>query len=141
MKFSRYFKIKYKKTAKHLDQIYVGEIGLKCQENFNFSISQFESSLKSLKRIIKKKNFLILRSTPFWFLTRKPRDVRMGRGKGSPTLKVFPIKSGKILFEIKSIIKHRTAVRALNSCRIRLPIKTVIINKSDKCKNYTKGSW
>jgi large subunit ribosomal protein L16 len=62
----------------------------------------------------------------------------MGRGKGSPALKVFPMKAGKILFEFKNV-EESLLVKALKSSAIRLPIKTVIIKKYDKRSDSIKG--
>jgi large subunit ribosomal protein L16 len=77
---------------------------------------------------------------PFWMLTRKPRDVRMGRGKGSPTVKVYPLKAGKIIFEFKNV-NETLLLRALKSSSLRLPVPTKIIKKYDKRTDCIKGSW
>jgi large subunit ribosomal protein L16 len=55
----------------------------------------------------------------------------MGRGKGSPALKIFPVKRGTVLFEIKGI-EERSVIKAFNSSALRLPAKCVIIKKYDK---------
>jgi large subunit ribosomal protein L16 len=72
-------------------------------------------------------------------LTRKPRDVRMGRGKGSPTVKVYPLKAGKIIFEFKNV-NETLLLRALKSSSLRLPVPTKIIKKYDKRTDCIKGS-
>jgi large subunit ribosomal protein L16 len=72
-------------------------------------------------------------------LTRKPRDVRMGRGKGSPSLKVYPLKAGKIIFEIKGISKG-PVIRALQSSALRLPVSTTIVKKYDQRTDNIKSS-
>lgn len=63
----------------------------------------------------------------------------MGRGKGNPSLKVYPLKAGKIIFEIKNVSESIT-IKALHSSSLRLPILTKIIKKNDKCTNSIKGS-
>lgn len=141
MKFKKYFKIKHKgNNINQHDSIYFGSIGLKALGSCNLTLEQVNSSIKSIKRVIKKKNFLIVKALPFWSLTRKPRDVRMGRGKGNPSVNVFPLKAGKIIFEVKNV-NENLAYKAFNSCSLRLPILTKIVKKNDKCTNSIKGSW
>jgi large subunit ribosomal protein L16 len=72
-------------------------------------------------------------------LTRKPRDVRMGRGKGSPALKVYPLRAGKIIFEFKGV-KRDLVLRALKTSTLRLPIQTIIVKKYDKRTDNFKSS-
>jgi ribosomal protein L16/L10AE len=66
MKFKKYFKIKYKNNNvfEH-DKIHFGDFGLKSLGNCNLTSEQLSSAIKSIKRIIKKKNFLIIKATPF----------------------------------------------------------------------------
>jgi len=141
MKFKKYFKIKYKNNNIYeRDLIHFGNFGLKSLGNCNLTSEQLTSSLKAIKRVIKKKNFLIIKALPFWMLTRKPRDVRMGRGKGSPAIKVYPLKAGKIIFEFKDV-NETLLLRALKSSSLRLPVPTKIIKKYDKRTDCVKGSW
>lgn len=141
MKFKKYFKIKYSgnNSFQH-DNIHFGQLGLKCLGSTNITTEQLSAAIKSIKRIIKKKNFLIVKALPFWSLTRKPRDVRMGRGKGSPSLKVYPLKAGKIIFEFKNVEEH-LAIKAFKYCSLRLPVPTLIVKKYDKRTDCIKSSW
>ena len=141
MKFKKYFKIKYRNNnAIQHDSIHFGTVGLKSLENCNITSEQLTAAIKSIKRIIKKKNFLIIKALPFWSLTRKPRDVRKGRGKGSPALKVYPLRAGKIIFEFKNV-SQRIAERAFKYSSLRLPVPTIIVKKYDKRTDSIKGSW
>ncbi len=72
-------------------------------------------------------------------LTRKARDVRMGRGKGSPAVKIYPLKAGKIIFEFKNV-NETLLLRALKSSSLRLPVPTKIIKKYDKRTDCIKSS-
>ena len=63
----------------------------------------------------------------------------MGRGKGSPALKVYPLKAGKIIFEFKNV-SQRVAERAFKYSSLRLPIATTIVKKYDKRTDSIKGS-
>jgi large subunit ribosomal protein L16 len=64
----------------------------------------------------------------------------MGRGKGSPTLKVYPLRAGKLIFEFKNV-KEELVIKALKSSSIRLPIPTKIVKKYDKRTDCIKSSW
>lgn len=140
MLFKKYFKIKYKNNkVNQYDSIHFGEWGLKSLGNCNLTAEQLSATIKSIKRVIKKKNFLIVKALPFWSLTRKPRDVRMGRGKGSPTLKVFPLRAGKIIFEFKAV-NEELVLRALKTSSLRLPVKTIVVKRYDKRTDCIKGS-
>lgn len=63
----------------------------------------------------------------------------MGRGKGSPALKVYPLKAGKIIFEFKNV-NQRIAERAFKYSSLRLPVSTIIVKKYDKRTDSIKGS-
>lgn len=141
MKFRKYFKIKYKgNNILQRDNMHFGSIGLKSLENCNLTTEQINSAIKSIKRIIKRKNFLVVKALPYWSLTRKPRDVRMGRGKGNPSINVFPLKAGKIIFEVKNV-NENLAYKAFYACSLRLPVLTKIVKKYDKCTNSIKSYW
>lgn len=141
MKYKKFFKIKNSINNKLSDKLYFADIGLKSLKTTNLTLNQLNAAVKTLKRVIKKKNFLIIRTVPFRFLTTKPRDVRMGRGKGNPTYKIFPIKAGMVLFELKSVENNSMVLKALKSSSLRLPFDTKIILKNDKYTNTIKSFW
>lgn len=141
MKFKKYFKIKFKTANKEqFSKIYYGEYGLKAQQNGILSSEVVNTAIKVLKRIIRKKNFLINYVNPSTGLTKKPRDVRMGRGKGNFAYNVFHLKAGKILFEIQSV-PEKLGYKALHACSLKLPVKTIIVRKNDKYTNSIKSNW
>ncbi len=63
----------------------------------------------------------------------------MGRGKGNPALKVFPVKAGKIVFEVRGV-EENLAERAFKSSSLRLPFPTKIVKKYDKRTDSIKSS-
>ena len=65
---------------------------------------------------------------PDFYLTSKPREVRMGRGKGLPSSKIVLLKKNTLLFLLRPINKFY-AYYILNQCRVRLPTRTKIIFK------------
>ena len=132
MSYRKFFKLKYKNNlTKEYSNIISGNMGLKVLSNFNLESPQLNSIVKSVKRIIRKKNFLIINVIPFFSLTRKPRDVRMGRGKGAPTTKIYPLRAGKVILELKNVNRD-LAKRALKIASIKLSKCSKIVVLNDK---------
>jgi len=131
--FNRYFKIKHFNKIMVKQRPIGGKVVIKALKSINLTIQQLETALKVIKRLVRKKNFIILRTLPFFYLTRKPRDVRMGRGKGNIAFKIYPIKAGSIILEFKKI--HFNLFRVLKKAKTRLPFPIKII-KNDDSNNF-----
>lgn len=141
LKFKKYFLIRYKKNNfKINEKLIKGDFGLKALSPYYIRQEQLDAGLKAIKRFIKKKDKVFINIVPNFTLTNKPQDVRMGRGKGTPALTVFPLKAGKIIYEIRDT-EANLAIQALKSSAIRLPIKTKIIKKHDTGTNNVKSFW
>jgi large subunit ribosomal protein L16 len=90
------------------------------------SSSEIEAARKSIRRRLKKKGVLIVRAFAFLPLTKKPAEVRMGKGKGNRIRKVvYPVRPGQVLFELKNV-SPATAVGALSSAIIKLSVKAKV---------------
>jgi large subunit ribosomal protein L16 len=126
-KFKKYFKIKHFGVITNQSPIR-GKIAIQAIESGNFTNNQLEASIKAVKRIVKKKNFIVVRSTPFRFLTRKPKDVRMGRGKGNQAFKIYPVKVGSIIIEFKD--NYPNLLRSIGASAFRLPFKLKLLKKN-----------
>jgi len=89
---------------------------------------QLEAARNSAKRKLKKSTAIWIRIAPFWPLTKKPQETRMGKGKGSKLRGwVSPVKKGKIIMEIFSkFLKPSAIVASLRSAQFRLPVKSKI---------------
>jgi large subunit ribosomal protein L16 len=136
-KFKKYFRVKYKKNNfKQYDKLCFGEYGLKALEDCYLKIDQINSVVKSIRRTVRKKNKLFVNIFPDYVITQKPRDVRMGRGKGNPSFKIYPLKAGKVILEIRAT-PINIALRALKTGARRLPINTLIIEKVNNINNGT----
>jgi len=108
-------------TSNKCHCLHFGSIGLKSLSFGRLTSSQIESVRQSISKIIKKLGKIktnIFADTP---ISKKPIEVRMGKGKGSVDHWIFKVKAGTILFEIEtnSIL---LAVKALRLGQIRLPI-------------------
>jgi len=109
-----------------------GHLALKAIENGKITYNQLEACRKSIKRMIKKDGLVFLRIFTYHSLTKKPLATRMGKGKGSHSIWVAPIKKGQIICEIISFLINKLNIskKALKSGSTKLPIKTVIVFNS-----------
>lgn len=83
-----------------------------------------KKELRVLSPKVKVRSFLV----PYFTCTRKPKDIRMGRGKGVPTLRVFPVVKGSTLFEVKNILNLDLII--LNNLFKKLPIPVKLCSSS-----------
>jgi len=90
---------------------------------------QIESARIAMTRKIKRGGNVWIKIFPDKVLTKKPAEVRMGKGKGSPDSWVAVVKPGRVLFEL-SHVDHELAKSALRLACYKLPVKTKIIKKA-----------
>jgi large subunit ribosomal protein L16 len=109
-------------------EIVFGSFGLKSLEARWISARQIEASRRAIIRYLKKGGKLWIRIFPAKPVTRKGTEIPMGGGKGSVDHYVFPIKPGRIIFEIEGI-KEEIAKEAFKRAADKLPIKTKFIKK------------
>ena len=103
-----------------------GSIGLKVREKRWIRSSQIEAARRTILRYLKGKGKIWIRIFPDKPITFKGSEVGMGGGKGSVSYYVYPIKPGRIIFEIDGVAKE-IAKQALKEAGRKLPIKTKII--------------
>ena len=109
-------------------EIAFGSFGLKSLEARWISARQIEASRRAIIRYLKKGGKLWIRIFPDKPVTRKGTEVPMGGGKGGVSHYVFPIKPGKIIFEIEGL-KEEVAKEAFKVAADKLPIKTKFIKR------------
>ena len=85
----------------------------------------------------KEKREVLFRKFPSTFLTKKPLEVRMGKGKGAPEYFVAVVRPGRILFEVAGV-SHIIAKEALRLAAQKLPVKTKFIIANDYSKQNQK---
>ena len=127
-------KIKYKKIKKgklvkfsYNNNLNFGTLGLKDLESGFISARQLESARQAMARKIKKKGKLWIKIFPNLPITKKPTEVRMGKGKGNVSHWVAKIKGGSVLFEVCGI-NRKTAIKAFRTGGAKLPIRTQIFD-------------
>ncbi|MBZ9573033.1 50S ribosomal protein L16 [Patescibacteria group bacterium] len=105
-----------------------GSFGLKSLETRWISARQIEAARRAIIRYLRKGGKLWIRIFPAKPVTRKGTEVPMGGGKGAVDHYVFPIKSGRIIFELEGI-KEEQAQEALKRAAAKLPVKTKFIKR------------
>ena len=129
-------KIKYKKIRKgkllkfeyKSNTLQFGTIGLKAAESGTINARQIEAARQAIVRKIQRKGKIWIRIFPCVPITKKPTEVRMGKGKGSVDYWVAVVKPGTILFEIGSV-PEEVAKSAFSLASYKLPLKTKFIIK------------
>ena len=100
-----------------------GEYGLKSQERGRLTARQIESARRAISRHVKRGGKLWIRVFPDKPITKKPLEVRMGKGKGSVEYWVAQIKPGTMLYEIQGV-PEELAREAFKLAAAKLPVKT-----------------
>lgn len=103
-----------------------GSVGLKALSPGRLTAKQINSVRQAINKQIKKLGRLKVNIFPHIPITKKPVEVRMGKGKGNVDHWVFKVKPGFILYEIETLYMG-VALKALKLGQARLPIKTKII--------------
>jgi len=122
-KFRKMQKGKVKGMATRGHQIAFGSFALKALEPGWITARQLEAARVAVTRAMKREGQVWIRIFPDKPITRKPAEVRMGKGKGAPEYWVAVIKPGTILFEAGGVTMA-TAKEALSLADGKLPIKT-----------------
>jgi len=100
-----------------------GEYGLKAMQDGWITSRQIEASRIAITRFVKRGGKLWIRVFPDKPITKKPAEVRMGKGKGAPEAWVAVVKPGRILFEMEGVAED-AAREAMRLASHKLPIKT-----------------
>ena len=107
-----------------------GSFGLKALEGGWITARQLEAARIAVTRAMKREGQVWIRIFPDKPVTRKPAEVRMGKGKGAPEYWVAPVKPGTIIFEATGVALD-TANEALRLAAQKLPIKTRFVVRRD----------
>ena len=105
-----------------------GDYGLMALEGEWITNRQIEAARVALNRRLKRGGTIWIRIFPDKPLTKKPAEVRMGKGKGSPEKWVAEVKAGRIIYEVKGV-EAGVARAALTLAASKLPIKTKIVER------------
>ncbi len=129
-------KVKYRKQQKGRNRglalrgsdLAFGDFGLKALEAGHLTNRQIEAARIAINRHIKRGGKVWIRIFPDKPMTKKPAEVRMGKGKGSPEEWVAVVRPGRILYEMEGVSKE-VANEAMRLAANKLPIKTRIVSR------------
>lgn len=128
VKYRKRFKGRSKGVENRARRLSFGSYGLKSLGTRWLTSRQIEAARRAIIRYLKKGGKLWIRIFPDKPITRKGIEVPMGGGKGSVEFYAFPIKPGRIIFEVEGI-KEETAREAFRKAASKLPVKTKFIKR------------
>lgn len=129
-KYRRPHIIKYEGHAKGGTTVAFGEYGLQALEGAWVTTRQIEACRVVLSRYTKRAGQVWIRIFPHLAKTKKPAEVRMGSGKGSPEDWVAVVQKGRVMFEIGGV-NEVDAREALRLAAYKLPIKCKVVKKGE----------
>ena len=130
MKFRKVRKGKIRGVATAGNYIAYGTFALQAQGHERITSRQIESARQAMTRYVKRGGKIWIRIFPHTPVTRKPQDVKMGSGKGSPEFYVAKVKPGTIMFEMQGV-PVETAREAMRLAAHKLPVKTKFLVKEE----------
>jgi len=107
-----------------------GDFALQAQGHERITSRQIEAARQAMTRYIKRGGKIWIRIFPHIPVTKKPLDVKMGSGKGSPEFFVAKVKPGTILFEMQGV-NEATAREAMRLAAHKLPVKTKFLVRDE----------
>jgi large subunit ribosomal protein L16 len=129
-KFRRHQKGRMKGLSQRGNQLAFGSFGIKALENAWLTGRQIEAARQAVTRYMKREGQIWIRVFPDKPVTKKPAEVRMGKGKGAPEYFVAPVTPGRIIFEAEGV-SLAIAKEALRLAAQKLPITTKFIVRRD----------
>jgi len=129
-KFRRRQKGRMKGNAQRGHELAFGSFGIKTLENGWITGRQIEAARQAITRYMRREGQLWIRIFPDKPITKKPAEVRMGKGKGAPEGFVAPITPGRIMFEVEGV-PYETAKEALRLGAQKMPVQTKMVVRRD----------
>ncbi len=129
-KFRKVRKGKIRGVATSNNYIAHGDYALQSQGNERITSRQIEAARQAMTRYIKRGGKIWIRIFPHTPVTRKPQDVKMGSGKGSPEFFVAKVHAGTIMFEMQGV-DESIAREAMRLAAHKLPVKTKFLVREE----------
>ncbi|HMY80731.1 MAG TPA: 50S ribosomal protein L16 [Candidatus Absconditabacterales bacterium] len=111
-------------------QVAYGDFGLKAMSNGFVTNRELEAARKVIIRYVRKVGKMRLRVFPAQTITKKPLEVKMGKGKGDVDKYAVKVKRGRVLFEISGLDKN-TAQEAFKQAGYKLSVRTRVVEKNE----------
>ena len=127
-KFRKAHKGRVAPKAKAGTMLNFGMFGLKSVEQLRVTARQIEAARRTAVREMKRQGRFFIRIFPDLPVSKKPNEVRMGKGKGSPEYFAVRVSPGRIMFEINGV-DEAVARKALELAASKLPVKTKVVKR------------
>ncbi|WP_415899437.1 50S ribosomal protein L16 [Neptuniibacter sp. QD48_11] len=129
LKFRKMMKGRNRGLAQRGSTVSFGEFALKATGRGRITARQIEAARRTMTRHVKRGGKIWIRVFPDKPISKKPLEVRMGKGKGAVEYWVAQIKPGKILFEMSGV-DEQLASEAFNLAAAKLPVATTIVKRT-----------
>ena len=127
-KFRKQFKGKNRGLAISGGRVSFGEYALKCVDRGRITARQIEAARRAMTRHIKRGGKIWIRVFPDVPVTKKPVEVRMGKGKGNVEYWVCKVQPGRVLYEMEGV-SEEVAREAFRLAAAKLPVKTTFVTR------------
>ena len=128
-KFRKQFKGRNRGLATTGNKVSFGEYGLKCTDRGRITARQIEAARRAMTRYIKRGGKIWIRIFPDKPISKKPLEVRQGKGKGNVEYWVAEVKPGTMLYEMEGV-SEEIAREAFRLAAAKLPIRTTFIERT-----------
>lgn len=127
-KYRKQFKGRNRGLATSGNTVHFGEYGLKSVERGRITARQLEAARRAITRHVKRGGKLYIQIFPDKPITKKPLEVRQGKGKGNVEYWVAEVKPGRVMFEIEGI-PESLAREAFTLAAAKLPLKAIFVKR------------
>lgn len=127
-KFRKEFKGRNRGVATRGNRVSFGEFALKSTALGRITARQIEAARRAISRHVKRGGKVVIRIFPDKPITKKPLEVRQGKGKGSVEYWVALVQPGRVLFEIEGV-PEELAREAFARAAAKLPVRTVFVQR------------
>jgi large subunit ribosomal protein L16 len=128
-KFRKQFKGRNRGLASTGSKVSFGEFGLKAVERGRITARQIEAARRAMTRHVKRGGKIWIRVFPDVPVSKKPLEVRMGKGKGNVEYWVCKIQPGRVLYEMEGV-NEDIAREAFRLAAAKLPFKTTFVSRT-----------
>lgn len=128
-KYRKAFKGRIHGASKGATQLDFGSFGLKALSPERVTARQIEAARRAIARCMKRQGRIWVRIFPDVPVSKKPPEVRQGKGKGNPEFWIARVHPGRIMFEVDGVAEE-IAKEALTLAASKLPVHTKLISRS-----------
>ncbi len=128
-KFRKQHKGRNRGLAMNGNRVSFGEFGLKAVTRGRITARQIEAARRAMTRHVKRGGKIWIRMFPDVPVTKKPLEVRQGKGKGNVEYWVAKVQPGKVLYEMEGV-DEKVAREAFRLAGAKLPVRTIFVSRS-----------